>query len=104
MSGSPVIREPRPRRYYPKYIHLSVRLDPITAGILEEAVYSLKTTRSKIVRSAIWIVFLLLDPKTTVRKALKPEAVKAIEEGKDVPLVDALKDVEQIAREVELLP
>lgn len=104
MKGSHAIREPKPKKYYPKFIHLSVRLDPITFNLLEQASIMLDIKKSRIVRSALWLTFILLDERATVRKVLKPEVLAKIEKGEDVVFMDAIKDVEALARELGIIP
>lgn len=102
MRNLPAIREPRSRKYRPKYIHLSVRLDPVTYSILEQASTMLGLNKSKIVRSAIWLTFILLDTRTTVRRLLKPEVLSRVESGGDEVFIDSIRDIEELISDLGL--
>jgi hypothetical protein len=89
-----------PKLPYPKEVFLSVRLDFVTKRLLEEASRKLGKKMSSIVRSALWLTFILLDPDTTLRKILRSEAIEKLCEGGDVAFVDAIKPIEEIAKEL----
>jgi hypothetical protein len=75
-----------------------VRLDYVTKRLLRIASKKLKKRKSTIVRSALWLTFILLDPDTTLRKILKPDAIERLCRGEDVAFVDALKPVDEFAK------
>lgn len=89
-----------PQLPYPKEVFLSVRLDFVTKKLLETASKKLGKKMSSIVRTALWLTFILLDPDTTLRKILKPEAIEKLSRGEDVVFIDALKPVDEFAKEL----
>ena len=100
LQGARKSRLTEPQLPYPKEVFLSVRLDFVTKRLLEEASRKLGKRMSSIVRTALWLTFILLDPDTTLRKILKPEAVEKLCRGEDIAFVDALKPVDEFAKEL----
>ena len=100
MVSSRGLSEPKLPYPFPKESFLSVRLDYVTKRLLRIASKKLRKRMSSIVRSALWLTFILLDPDTTLRKILKPEAVERLCRGEDVAFVDALKPIEEFAKEL----
>jgi len=103
VQKSPVVSEPKIRKYYPKDNYITVRIDNLTYSLLENTVNALGMSRSKVIRSALWLIIILLDSRSTLRKILKKEAIEALMRGEDVAFVDALKPIDEIVRELGIV-
>jgi len=99
-SSGPEIILPEGRKIY----LLTVRLDYPTYLAIQEIKKALGAKRvSRVVRMCIWYTLLLNDPKLTVFKALKPEAINKIKEGVDMPLSEAIKPMNELFKELEYI-
>lgn len=89
------------KRWVPKPITVTVRLDADTFRVLETTSRTLKTRRSDIIRTSIWTTILLYDNRLTLGKALKNEYLHNIpDEVKNVPVSQLLKKISEIAKEL----
>jgi hypothetical protein len=98
VESSRGLSEPKLPYPFPKESFLSVRLDYVTKRLLRIASKKLGKRMSSIVRASLWLTFILLDPDTTLRKILKPEAIERLCRGEDVVFADSLKPIEEFAR------
>jgi len=88
-------------KWTPKTRLITVRLDVYTDKAINEIMEMLNTKRrSGIIRMAIWFLLIMTDPKLTVKGLLKPEAIEKIMKGEDVSLNEAIKPINQIAKEL----
>lgn len=84
-----------------KSIHISVRMDPYTYQAIKEIAKLLKKRNvSEILRMSVWYMLILTSPKLTVKKAFKEEALEDLMNNKDVVLVDAFKNFNELIKEV----
>ena len=98
-----MLHEPEPKKYYPKNIHITVRVDPITKYVLDKVSEQLETKVSNVIRGAIWLTFIILDPKTTLRSLLKEEAIEKLVKGEDMPFIDAIKSIKEIIEKLKII-
>jgi hypothetical protein len=88
------------RRFYShKSIITTIRLDRPTLAVLEVMKRDLGVTGAEALRLSLWIVAILLDPSTTLRQVLSPEAVEKLKKGEDVSVVDALSPLGKLLEE-----
>jgi hypothetical protein len=100
LQGGHKTKLPEPNLPFSKEVFLSVRLDFVTKRLLEIASKKLGKRMSTVVRSALWLTFILLDPDTTLRKILKIDAIDRVCKGEDIAFIDALKPVDEFAKEL----
>jgi hypothetical protein len=94
------IQEPEPEGYSPKSYYVTARVDELTYNLLEETAFQLGKRKSSLIRIAIFLLVIITDPRVTVQSFLKKEAIEKLKRGEDMPLIDAIRDMRELMREL----
>ncbi len=93
------------KKWMPKELVVTFRTDVTTRELLDELASLMgKKHLSDVIRLAIWFLVVVHDPKLTVRKAFRPEALDVVVKGGDIPLGEALKPITELFKEIGVNP